>query len=221
MGITYKLYAALVLDERWKFFVEGFITTLFLTISCFVLGSIIACLICYLRKSTKGLLHKTIELINKFFVQIPSLVLLMFFMYVVFQDISTSTVIICLIGLVLKNASYLSDIFISALDTVNQGEIEAARALGMTRFQAFLNVTFPQAAVNIKDLYANEFVTCLQQTSIVGSLAVTELSKASEIVTGRTLEAIVPLSIIAFAYILIGYVGKKIIYAINKEERLI
>jgi len=220
MSIIERLYMTFIYQDRWKFFYEGLMMTLILTLSSFILGSLLGALICSIRtKANKGL-RKIIDIIIEFLVQIPTLVLLMIFMYVIFNGLGISSVIVCIVGLTIKNAAYLANIFESAINSVNPGEIEAARALGMNKSQAFIHVTLPQAVNAVISIYQNQFVSCLQETSIVGSLAVVELTKSSSIVTSRTLDAIFGLVVVSVIYIAIGAIGTFVIGLINKQKHL-
>jgi len=158
--------------------------------------------------------------INGFLVQIPTLILMMIFLYIIFSDTGLSTVVVCIIGLTLKSSAYLSDIFYSAVLTVDKGEVEAARALGMNKTQAFLKVTLPQAVNNAISIYQNQFVMALQESSIVGALSVEELTKVSSIITSRTLDAMFCLICVSIIYILIGAFGTALFGYINKQKHL-
>ncbi len=220
MSIFYRLYLTFIYEDRWKFFANGLLMTLVLTFASFLFGSLFGALICGIRLKGNKTVEKIVNIINKFLVQIPTLVLLMIFLYVVFADFGFSTVVVCIVGLTLKNAAYLSEIFYSAISSVNIGEIEAARALGMNRMQAFINITLPQAVNNAISIYQNQFVMCLQETSIVGSLAIEELTKASSIVTSRTLDAMFGLICVSAIYILLGAFGTWLISLINRQKHL-
>ena len=221
MEKIYKtFYTTFIFDNRWKFFANGLLMTIILTISSFILGSIIGAIFCRLRFSKNKVLIKLTNIINVFLVQLPTLVLLMVFVYIIFSKTSLSVVVIVIFGLTLKTASYMSDIFYSAVVSTNSGEAEAARALGMNKYQSFIYITLPQAIQNSLPVYKNQFISTLQETSIVGSLAVQELTKSSTIVTSRTLNAFFSLISISILYILIGLIGTSIINLIGKTKHI-
>jgi len=220
MGLLERFYETFIYEDRYMFFVNGLLMTIVLTFSSFIFGSLIGALFCSIRLKNNKTINKIMGVVNGFLVQVPTLVLLMIFLYVVFSDVGLSTVVICIFGLTLKNGAYLSDIFYSAITSVNPGEIEAARALGMNKLQAFLKITLPQAVNNAISIYQNQFVMCLQETSIVGSLAVEELTKASSIVTSRTLDAMFGLICVSLIYIGVGVFGAKLFGLLNKQKHL-
>ena len=220
MSIYRKFYMTFIQDDRWKYFFDGLLMTLLLTLSAFLLGSLIGALICRIRFSNSKFFKKLFETINSLLVQIPTLVLLMVMVYIIFGKTSLSVVIIVIIGLTLKTGSYMSDIFYTAVEATNSGEAEAARALGMNKYQAFVYITLPQSIQNSLAVYKNQFITTLQETSIVGQLAIQELTKASAIVTSRTMDAFFGLISISILYLLIGYAGRAVLNMLGHTKHI-
>lgn len=219
-SLKQKFTITFVQDNRWKFFVNGFFMTLLLTLASFTLGTIIGIIFCALRFTKIKPLIKVVDIVNGFFVQIPTLVFLMIMVYLIFGKSSLSVTVVVIIGLSIKTGSYMSDIFYAALKATSDGEAEAARALGMNRIQAFTYVTLPQAINNSLDVYKNQFISTIQETSVVSSLAIQELTKASSIVTSRTLDSLFSLIFISILYLLIGYVGNAILDMLENKKHL-
>lgn len=215
-----NFYITFVTDQRWKFFVSGFAMTVLLSMASFVFGTIIGALFCWLRFSKSKFVVKIVNIINGFFVQIPTLVFLMIMVYLIFGNSPLSVIFVVIIGLSIKAASYMSDIFYTAIKATNEGEAEAARALGMNKTQAFINITLPQAVNNSLPVYKNQFITTLQETSVASSLAIQELTKVSSVVTSRTLNALFSLISISVLYILIGYLGTTLISFVGHSKHL-
>ena len=132
-----QIYVTFIYESRWRFFVDGFWMTLLLTFSSFILGTLIGILFCKLKMSGVRWVRWVTKVFTSFLIQIPTLVLLMLLVYIVFGSISLPVVISVIIGLTLKTGCYMADIFGTAVETVAPGEVEAARTLGMTRFQSF------------------------------------------------------------------------------------
>lgn len=198
------LYSTFVQDNRYRFFLNGLGITLLLTFSSFLLGTALGVLICAAMRSKNAAVRRTAKALKGFFIQLPTMVLLMIMVYVVFGESAMPVLLIVIVGLTLKSASYLAEIFDAALSTVQPGEIEAARTLGMTRWQAFWHVVLPQTVSAALPLYQNQFVASMQETSVVGYLAVIDLTRAASIVSSRTLDSFVGLFTITLLYFLIG-----------------
>lgn len=211
-------FLAFIYDNRWKYFVNGFFMTLLLTVSSFVLGSLLGALLCRLKFAKKKPVVVITNLFTNFLIQIPTLVLLMFCVYLIFAETSLSVVVVVIIGLTLKAAAYLSDIYYSAIKSLDAGELEAASALGMTRIQVFFNIILPQSIRNAFPVYKNQLIITMQETSIVSYMAILDLTRASEVIISRTFSAFFSLITIAILYMILGKVLIKIISIFGKEK---
>ena len=203
-----KINQTFIVDDRYLFFVDGLKVTLLLTLLSFILGTVVGILLCAGSRSSHAGVRKVTKLLMSLFTEIPTMMLLMIFVYIIFGNSALPVIWIVAIGLMFKAGSYLAQIFNSALDTVEEGEIEAARTLGMTRWQAFRYIAFPQTVTAAMPLYKNQFILSMQETSVVGYLAVVDLTRAASIVQSRTLDAFFGLITVTLMYFLIGAVIK-------------
>ena len=167
-------------------------------------------LLCAAGRSANPVLRRIARVLSYILVEIPTLVLLMVFVYIIFGSSVLPVMVIVVVGLTLKAGAYLSAIFSTALDTVSGGELEAARTLGMSRWQAFRYVALPQAAAAALPLCKNQFVYTMQETSVVGYLAVMDLTRASSVVSSRTMDALFGLLAVTAIYFIIGAVVKRL-----------
>ena len=206
-----------IVDDRYLYFVDGLGVTLILTFSIFLLGTALGAGICAAMRSSNKVVSKIARTIKSFFIGLPTMVLLMIMAYVIFGRSALPLLIIVIIGLTLKAASYVAEIFDTALSTVQGGEIEAARTLGMSRWQAARYVTLPQTVAAALPLYQNQFVATMQETSVVGYLAVIDLTRASSIVSSRTLDSFVGLFTITLLYFLIGSAVKGLCRLLSRK----
>lgn len=214
------LYVTFIYEDRWKFFLNGFGMTLLLTLSSFILGSLFGALLCALKLSRRRWIQKIANGLVSLLVQLPTLVLLMIFVYIIFGSVPLSVVVIVIMGLTLKAGAYLADIFYSAVTSVDKGEIEAAHTLGMSKFQTFRYITLPQAISSALPIYKNQFIITLQETAIVGYLAIVDLTRASDIVSARTLNAMFGLLVISVLYLLIGWAGNSLLSLLGHQKHL-
>lgn len=212
-----KIYETFIFQDRYMFFVDGLKVTLLLTFASFILGTAVGILLCAGKRSGNPTIRKISKLISTFFMEMPTMVLLMILVYIVFGSSAMPILWIVVLGLTIKTGTYLSEIFESSLATVAPGEIEAARTLGMSRWQAFRYVALPQTVTAALPLYRNQFIAAMQETSVVGYLAVVDLTRASSIVTSRTLDAFFGLVTITIIYFLIGLAAKAVFRWISKR----
>ena len=198
---------------------DGLRSTLILTFVSFILGTAFAILICVMQRSNNRILKKAGVVIASALREIPTMVLLMIMVYIIFGRSSLPLMLVVSAGLTLKAGSYLSEIFNTALDTVENGEIEAARTLGMNKWQAFYYIALPQTVERAMPLYMNQFISTMQETSVVGYLAIVDLTKAASIVSSRTLDAFFGIIFITIIYFLIGLVVKMAVRLLESRKR--
>ena len=99
---------------------------------------------------------------------------------------------------------YAAEIYNSGLDTVDNGQREAALALGYTPKQTFWKVIFPQAAQHFLPILKGEFISMVKTTSVVGYISVQDLTMVTDIIHARTMEAFFPLIVTAAIYLIIA-----------------
>ncbi len=214
-----KIYATFILENRYLFFLEGLRSTLILTFASFILGTIFGIILSLMQNSGNRSVNKAGNVLAMGLREIPTMVLLMIMVYIIFGRSSLSLMLVVAIGLTFKSGAYLSEIFNTALATVQEGEIEAARTLGMNKWQAFYYVVLPQTVERAMPLYINQFISTMQETSVVGYLAIVDLTKAASIVSSRTLDAFFGIISITIIYFVIGMIVKAVAKAIRNRSR--
>lgn len=211
-------YNNFIYMDRWKIILSGFGLTIKLSLLSFILGTLLACVLCAGKVCKVKWLNKVIKAYNGLINKIPHMVILMLLYYVVLADVAVSAEVIAVIGLTLRIASTLSDNFESVLRSVQKGEIEAARTLGMSATQAFMHVTMPQVIRAVAPLYRIQFVMAVQMTSVVSILSLMDLTRSVNVVAAYTFDPYIGVIVTTIVYILVGYIGDLLIGAFAKER---
>jgi len=219
-AVEKSIYLNLIYEDRYLFLIKGFGMTIYLTIMTFLLGTIIGALFCALRFSKNHRVSNSVVWLKTLFIRLPTLVLLIIFAYLLFADTNIDTVLLAIFAFSLKTGSYISDIMYSAIGTVSKGEIEAGRTLGMSKITVFRLVVLPQAVKNALPVYRNQLILTMQETSLVGFLAINDLTRASQIITSRTMDPYISIVITAVAYLIIGVVSNFLFKLAEKEKHL-
>ena len=194
-----------LVDNRWKLFWDGLKVTINITIVATVIGTLLAVLQCWMRRSKRAWLRYPAKTYIAFMQGTPILVILLVLYYVVFTKIPISGELVAAIALALNFAAYAGEQMRTGVDGIDKGLIEAAVALGFGRFDVFRKIIFPIACRRIMPVYKGEFISLLKTTSIVGYVAIQDLTKASDIVRGRTYEAFFPLIATALIYLVTAH----------------
>jgi len=218
--IQNSIYINLIYEDRYLFIIQGFGITLYLTVMTFLIGTIIGALFCRLRLLKNRVIPKFVVWFKNLFIRLPTLVLLIIFTYWLFSGTNIDTVSLAILAFALKAGSFISDILYSAITTVNKGEVEAGRTLGMSSFKVFRLVVLPQAVKNALPVYKNQFIITMQETSLVGFLAINDLTRASSVITSRTMDPYISIIITVIAYLLIGAVSNMLFKLAEKDKHL-
>ena len=150
-------------------------------------------------------------------------VLLMIMFYIVFARTSISGVWVAVIGFGMNFGAYVSEMIRTGILAVDKGQMEAALALGYTKPHAFMKIVLPQAARHFLPVFQGEFISLVKMTSVVGYIAIQDLTKAGDIIRSRTYEAFFPLIAIAIVYFVIAWLLTRVLVALqnrfNPEKR--
>ncbi len=192
-------------ENRWKLILEGLKITILITVFAAFFGTILAFFVCAARRSANFFVRGLAKLYIALMQGMPILVILMILYYVVFAKIDINAALVAVIGFALNFSVYVGEMMRSALDGIPRGQYEAALALGFKRSTAFRKVIFPQMLRRILPVYRGEFINMLKMTSIVGYIAIQDLTKMSDIIRSRTYEAFFPLIATAVIYFTVAH----------------
>jgi len=125
--------------------------------------------------------------------------------YVVFASVNINPVIVAVFAFGLNFGGYVSEMFRTSIGSIDKGQQEAGIAGGFTKVQTFIHIILPQALQQVLPVYKGEFISLIKMTSIVGYIAVQDLTKASDIIRSRTFDAFFPLIMVAVFYLIIAW----------------
>ena len=210
-------------ENRWELIAKGIGTTCLITVMSAIFGSVLAFLVCMFRRTGSRLANGISNVYVKLLQGTPIVVLLMILYYVVLGKSGLEALWVAVIGFTLNFGAYASEIMRSGIEGIDVGQREAALALGYTDNQAFFKFIFPQAAVRFLPVYRGEIVSLLKSTSIVGYIAIQDLTKMSDIIRSRTYEAFFPLIATAIIYFVLAWIIslmlKFVLKAVDKRSR--
>ena len=191
-------------ESRWKLIVEGIWTTVVISVCSALLGTVLGFGLCLLRRRENRLLHGFTTVYIRILQGTPLLVLLMILFYLVFSKSGMSGELVAIIAFALNFAAYVCEIIRSGIEGIDKGQTEAALAIGFTKTQTFLRIILPQAAMRFLPVYKGEFISLVKMTSVVGYIAVQDLTKMSDLIRSRTYEAFFPLISTAIIYFILS-----------------
>ena len=195
-----------VTEDRWKMLANGFGVTLLITFLSALLGTALAFPVWRARTSHVRLVSSCAKAYISVLQGTPVLVLLMVLFYIVFGKTDIDALWVAVIGFGLNLSAYAGEMLRSGVDSVPCGQVEAALALGYTPRRTFFRFVLPQAVRAILPVYRGELIGLLKTTSIVGYIAIGDLTKASDLVRSRTYESFFPIITTALVYFVASWI---------------
>ncbi len=193
-------------EKRYLLIWDGLKTTVLISVLATLFGTLLGALICTMRMSPRLLLNLPARIYINVLRGMPVLVLLMLIFYVVFASVNISPVLVAVIAFGMNFGAYVAEIYRAGIQSIDRGQSEAGISMGFTRLQTFLYIVLPQTIQRILPVYKGEFISLVKMTSIVGYIAVQDLTKASDIIRSRTFDAFFPLVMVAILYFLISWI---------------
>ncbi|MDO4756084.1 MAG: ABC transporter substrate-binding protein/permease, partial [Parabacteroides sp.] len=209
----------LLVEKRYLLILEGLQTTVVISIFSILLGTLLGALVCFMR------MHKSLwcRIVASSYISLmrgmPVLVLLMLMFYVFLAELPVDGVQVAIITFALNFSAYVSEMFRTAIEGVDRGQTEAGIALGFTPSQTFYHIVMPQAIKNVMPVYKGETISLIKMTSIVGYIAVEDLTKMSDIIRSRTFDAFFPLIMVAILYFILAWIFGKALDMLNPKHQ--
>ena len=206
-----------VADERWRYLVNGLANTLKITFASVVLGIIIGVIIAIVRSTWDKTGADMRPGVGKFFLRLangfcklyltvirgtPVVVQLMIIYYIIFAA-SNNGVGIAMLAFGINSGAYVAEIIRGGIMSIDAGQFEAGRSLGLNYTHTMRHIIIPQAFKNVLPALANEFIVLLKETSVAGYVSVLDLTKGGDIIRGRTYSAFMPLIAVALIYLVL------------------
>lgn len=198
-------------ESRWILFVQGAGVTVLITITSILAGTILGFIIFMLCRKGNKIMNKGTNVFLWLIHGMPTVLLLMILYYIVFGSSSLSGTWVSIVGFSLMFACSMIDMLRVGCNAIGRGQFEASRALGYSEHQSFFKIILPQAAQHFLPIYRNDVVTLIKETSVVGYIAVLDLTKISDLVRSRTYEAFFPLIVTAIMYFVISAILTRLV----------
>ncbi|MGF7141952.1 His/Glu/Gln/Arg/opine family amino acid ABC transporter permease subunit [Anaerotaenia torta] len=206
MNIVESFYNALIPDQRYLAYLGGIKVTLLISVFAIALGIAIGILVAVLKVSAASSNMKWLSAICNTYITIirgtPLMVQLLIIYNLVFTSRNTNEIVVGAICFGINSGAYVAEIIRAGIESIDKGQMEAGRSLGLGYMQTMRLIIMPQAVKNILPALGNEFIVLIKETSVAGVIAVTDLTKAAQYIGSRTWDILPPLIIAAACYLL-------------------
>lgn len=218
--------------SRWMWLVKGLGATLVITFFAVLMGIVIGIVISIIRstydkneesmKKRGGVSYYTLKLLNslsKGYLAIirgtPVVVQLLIWYFIILAS-SNNSMLVAIIAFGINSGAYVAEIFRSGIMAVDNGQFEAGRSLGFNYTQTMIYIIIPQAFKTVLPTLCSEFIVLLKETSVAGYVGLMDLTKAGDLIRGRTFSAFMPLIAVALIYLVIVLI---LTWLVGKLER--
>lgn len=219
-----EIYLNLLSSGRWKLYLRGLGITLEVSFFSAIVGVVLGTLLAMLRlpKSRNPVLVALNKLSGAYIAIMrgtPMVLQVMIIYFGVFGSTNISKVIVGVIACGLNSAAYVAEIVRGAVLSVDKGQTEAGRSLGLSNRQTMLRIVFPQALKISLPMLCNEFIVLIKETSILSFIALMELTKAGDYVRSKTYSAFTPYIITGVIYLIVTGVLTKLLSKLERRLR--
>lgn len=214
--IQNELYTTFIVEDRWKFFVNGLGVTLMISFFAILLGLILGTLMAGAKMSKIAPLRWIANVYIDVIRGTPTMVQILIINFIIFASVNIDRSIVAIIAFGVNSGAYVAEIIRGGIMSVNKGQTEAGRSLGLNSMQTMVHIIMPQAIKNIMPALSNEIIVLVKETAVIGYIAKIDFTAMAMKVQSRTYSYITPLLAIAVGY----YVVLKILaWGLNAVEK--
>ena len=219
--------------NRWEWLVDGLVVTLEVTFFSVLLGILIGVVLAIIRSthdtnasSIRNPVGKAVLKFLNAFAKVyltvirgtPVVVQLMLIYYVILVSVD-SKVVVASLAFGINSGAYVAEIVRSGIMSIDKGQFEAGRSLGLSYTQTMIQIIIPQAFKNVLPTLANEFIVLLKETSVSGYVALQDITKAGDLIRSRTYSAFMPLIAVALIYLVLVMFFTKLVSILERRLR--
>ena len=208
MSFSEKFYQNFIEENRYMYLVRGLGNTLLITVFALLIGLVLGFLIAVVRTTHDKIGKlKLLNMICRIYLTVirgtPVMVQLLIIYYVVFASARVDKLVVASLAFGLNSAAYVAEIIRSGIMSIDGGQMEAGRSLGLSYPMTMIYIIAPQAFKNVLPALANEFIVLIKETSVSGYIGTMDLTQGGDIIRSTTYEAFLPLFAVALIYLVI------------------
>ena len=208
-----KFYQTMIVADRYMQILWGLGNTLLITVCAILMGIVIGTIIAMIkakvfnpRNVVLKVIVKILDIIGSIYLTVirgtPMILQLMIMYYVILTNITNGVTVAC-IAFGINSGAYVAEVIRTGILSVDKGQMEAGRSLGLTQTTTMFKIVFPQALKNVLPALGNEFIALLKETSVAGYIGIHDLTKGSDIIRTTTYESFIPLISAGVVYLVL------------------
>lgn len=224
MGFVDSFKQNFIEQDRWHYLANGLGTTLLITFFAVLIGMVLGFIIAIVRFThDKTGKMKVGNILCRIYLTVirgtPVVVQLLIIYFVIFASVPISKIFVAIIAFGINSGAYVAEIVRSGIASIDDGQFEAGRSLGLNYRQTMISIILPQAFKNVLPALANECIVLLKETSVSGYIAVQDLTKGGDIIRSQTYSAFMPLISVAIIYLVMVVVLSHFVTKLERRLR--
>lgn len=201
-----KPYETFIVTNYYTTMLDGLKNTVIITLGALLIGVVIGTLIAVVKYfAEEETAWKPLAALCDLYVTVirgvPVVVLLLVFYFIILT--SANGIMVAILTFGINSGAYMAELVRGGINSVDAGQAEASRSLGLSRLQTMRKVILPQAIRYILPAIGNELIALLKETSVAGYVAVVDLTRAGNLVRNNTYDAVNPLLTVAVTYLIL------------------
>lgn len=196
-----SFYDTMISGDRWVLILQGLSVTVLIAICAILIGTVLGCIFALFKISSSKILRGIANFYTTVIRGIPLATQLMIFYFVVFAPLGLDRLFVAILAYGINSGAYCTEIFRAGIQGVDIGQTEAGRSLGLNKAQTLIKIVLPQAVKTALPTYTSEFIVLIKETSVASFIAVTDLTKAGDMIRNATYNAWIPLLTCAVIYL--------------------
>ena len=224
MPLSEILYRILIQGGSYMTILKGLNATIYISFFSMLFGTLLGAFVCLLRMSSLKILSIPAKIYIVVLRGSPVLMLLMLMYYGIFARSPLDANTIAVITFSLNVAAHVAELLRASVSATDKGQVEAARTLGFSAWQAFRLITLPQVIRIAKPVYQSTVVNLIQWTSVVGYVSITDLTRVINNIASRTMQPMITIIIGMLIYLALAYIVHGIFaftdYLQQRKEKL-
>lgn len=206
------------LSEYYSMYIDATITTLEVSLLALVIGLVLGVIICIAKIGNIKLFSYLATIYVEIIRNTPILVQIMIIYFALPEiGISFSPFMSAIIALSINSAAYVSEILRAGINSIDKGQMEAGRSLGLSYAQTMKLIIMPQAFKNSLPSLANEFISLVKESSVVYFVGVTDIMFAANAIKNATYETFGPYIVAAMIYFVITFILSQAVKSLEKK----
>ena len=139
--------------------------------------------------------------------------------FVIFSSVNISKLVVAILAFGINSGAYVAEIVRSGIMSIDNGQFEAGRSLGLSYRETMISIVLPQAFKTVLPALANECIVLLKETSVAGYIAIQDLTKGGDIIRSQTFSAFMPLITVAVIYLLMVMLLTHLVRRLSQSDR--